>query len=283
MSAFSTIIDLSCFGSLVSISSVTGQPVATNFNDDKCFTPLGDVIPHFFDNDEGNDQCECIVSYNPFTAECKRQIDGKSTSAGRKLGPVLSGDGFGVSIFGEDKEFKCIDDMLRKIWRNFFLSCKVHSLDGITPIEAAKTPEGRGKLEKFFNANYGHLQNSLRQRMRGETEAGFFQRHYLQHKLSGMPSRLLPRAWVRWKLGLDSIADGATRFAKEEAIFTGADGTHFFRHTCSSCPKLMDRALVCERCRCRRYCSRECQKKDWKEHKKHCVPAAASEEEAKEK
>ena len=201
------------------------------------------------------------------------------------LGPDLSGDDFGFSIFGDDKEFKCIDDMLRKIWRNFFLSCKVHKLDGITPIEAAKTPVGRGKLEEFFKANYGHLPISLRQRMRSESEAGFFQRHYLYHKLSGMPSRLLPRAWVRWRLGLDNVADGARFFAKEEAIFKGTDGNHFFRHICSSCPKILDRALVCERCRCRRYCSRECQVKDWKAHKLLCMPATPvpSEKEATEK
>ena len=270
MSAFSSIIDLSCC------------TIAPGFNDDRCFQPVGNVIPKFFNNDEGNDLKECIVFLNPFTAECKRQIDVRSTSAGPKLGPVLSGDDSGFSIFGDEKEFKCIDDMLRKIWRDFFLSCKVHKLDGTTPIEAVKTPAGRGKLGQFFNANY-NLPSSLRQRMRGETEAGFFQRFYLQYKLSGMPSRLLPHAWARWKLGLDIIADGATRFAQEEAIFKGADGTHFFRHICSSCPKVLDRALVCERCRCRRYCSRECQKTDWKEHKKHCVPAASRVEEAKEK
>mmetsp|Transcript_19975 Transcript_19975/g.49097 ORF Transcript_19975/g.49097 Transcript_19975/m.49097 type:complete len:366 (+) Transcript_19975:78-1175(+) len=33
--------------------------------------------------------------------------------------------------------------------------------------------------------------------------------------------------------------------------------------------------LLCSRCRLTRYCSKECQRADWKEHKKTCVPATS--------
>lgn len=41
---------------------------------------------------------------------------------------------------------------------------------------------------------------------------------------------------------------------------------------CSCCQKLSKHALVCSGCQINRYCDRICQKKDWREHKRLCVP-----------
>ena len=42
---------------------------------------------------------------------------------------------------------------------------------------------------------------------------------------------------------------------------------------CSHCRKTKDKLLVCGGCRKASYCAPECQKADWKEHKKNCVKA----------
>ena len=41
---------------------------------------------------------------------------------------------------------------------------------------------------------------------------------------------------------------------------------------CQLCPVLMqsNQGKACSACNCRVYCSRECQKKDWKQHKPEC-------------
>jgi MYND finger len=156
-----------------------------------------------------------------------------------------------------------IVELKRTTWRGWFLQ-SIPFLDGMTPVEASKSVEGTKKLDALF-ALYGQ--------MSANTPAD---------GLCVNP----PRDWARWRLGLDIVADGAARFAKEEAIFKGSDGDATValyisggvvadeggKNICNFCSKKMDRPLVCGRCRCRRYCSTECQKKEWKEHKKYCVP-----------
>ena len=39
---------------------------------------------------------------------------------------------------------------------------------------------------------------------------------------------------------------------------------------CRSCLKSEYKILLCSKCKCMRYCSKECQKKDWKRHKSEC-------------
>jgi len=41
---------------------------------------------------------------------------------------------------------------------------------------------------------------------------------------------------------------------------------------CSNCGKHWTRLLICSVCKFARYCSKECQKENWKEHKKVCRP-----------
>ena len=42
--------------------------------------------------------------------------------------------------------------------------------------------------------------------------------------------------------------------------------------TCENCKGRERKMMVCGQCRQAYYCSRECQKKDWKQHKKSCAP-----------
>lgn len=42
--------------------------------------------------------------------------------------------------------------------------------------------------------------------------------------------------------------------------------------TCENCKEREKKMMVCGQCRQAYYCSRECQKKNWKEHKKSCSP-----------
>lgn len=42
--------------------------------------------------------------------------------------------------------------------------------------------------------------------------------------------------------------------------------------TCENCKERETKMMVCGQCRQAYYCSRECQKKNWKEHKKSCLP-----------
>ena len=44
---------------------------------------------------------------------------------------------------------------------------------------------------------------------------------------------------------------------------------------CKNCGKEASKMQKCSRCRLVRYCSRDCQLADWKEHKKSCKKAAA--------
>lgn len=46
--------------------------------------------------------------------------------------------------------------------------------------------------------------------------------------------------------------------------------------TCILCGKVPPKPLRCSRCRLTYYCSKECQKSDWKNHKKNCLPKETS-------
>ena len=81
MSLFSTIIDLNSYGIIYAVSNVTGQTSTPDFQDDICFNPV-DVIPLLFDNEEVKEPKECIISWNCFTAQCKRQIDVRRSNTG---------------------------------------------------------------------------------------------------------------------------------------------------------------------------------------------------------
>lgn len=57
--------------------------------------------------------------------------------------------------------------------------------------------------------------------------------------------------------------------AAKEAIKNG-DGK-----LCSFCMKIVEKKMNCSRCKKAFYCNVDCQRKDWKAHKKLCVAAAA--------
>lgn len=142
-----------------------------------------------------------------------------------------------------------------------------------TPVEASKTSEGRVKLEELL-AFYDHM--NAQPGATFDSDSGF----------NCNP----PSLWVRWKLGIDQNANGAIVFAKEEAFFKGDDGeaaTALYstgggvaaegsKITCNFCLAEMEKPKVCAKCKCRRYCSVECQRGDWKEHKKYCVQGGGS-------
>mmetsp|Transcript_38477 Transcript_38477/g.93087 ORF Transcript_38477/g.93087 Transcript_38477/m.93087 type:complete len:170 (+) Transcript_38477:813-1322(+) len=48
-------------------------------------------------------------------------------------------------------------------------------------------------------------------------------------------------------------------------------------YVCQHCKKQdsLEKLMYCGRCQTTNYCSRECQKADWRKHKKTCVPAAS--------
>ena len=45
---------------------------------------------------------------------------------------------------------------------------------------------------------------------------------------------------------------------------------------CQLCGKEAQKMKKCSVCKLARYCTEECQLKDWKEHKKSCKPKAAA-------
>lgn len=47
-------------------------------------------------------------------------------------------------------------------------------------------------------------------------------------------------------------------------------------HTCGGCRKVSDKFLSCAECKLMRYCSKECQRRDWPHHRPNCKVAAAS-------
>jgi hypothetical protein len=64
---------------------------------------------------------------------------------------------------------------------------------------------------------------------------------------------------------------------KENAKRTAAaHGTHYkgknLDHECNTCGATPPALSKCAACGAVKYCSKECQKKDWKQHKKVCKP-----------
>jgi hypothetical protein len=47
-----------------------------------------------------------------------------------------------------------------------------------------------------------------------------------------------------------------------------------FKRVCSACGRFIDAKLLsrCARCKKARYCSKECQKDAWSDHKADCIP-----------
>ena len=147
----------------------------------------------------------------------------------------------------------------RNHWRSWFIG-PIPMLDNISPIQAAKTAEGKCKLKALL---------SMYDKFSGSSAN--------TSNISFNP----PSNWVRWKLKLTFEADGDVTYANEEEIFKGDDGAAsmalYTEETekdiesklCNFCLK-GDGTFQCATCRSRRYCSKVCQRADWKDHKKYC-------------
>ncbi|EDQ89827.1 uncharacterized protein MONBRDRAFT_7779 [Monosiga brevicollis MX1] len=48
-----------------------------------------------------------------------------------------------------------------------------------------------------------------------------------------------------------------------------------FKPACAACGRVLEQALQCSRCKASYYCNRECQRLQWKEHKRVCRPPTA--------
>ena len=156
------------------------------------------------------------------------------------------------------------EGFIRTHWRGWFMG-QISALDDTSPNDASKTPEGRKKLEDLLT-----LYDSM--------NAGMG---------SGSSFQVNPDSgWVRWRLALPGGAseeDGARLFAEEERIFRGDDtvAAMMLNHpktagvnlagpdTCNVCLK-QGKTMLCGKCKYRRFCSSECQKRDWPDHKRYC-------------
>ena len=159
--------------------------------------------------------------------------------------------------------FESIDDMRRSVWRSWFIT-PLAELNNESPNIACNSPEGKAKIVSLLR-RYEDPNCPESERIKAP-----------------------PPAYARWKLGIDEVPDGATRFAEEEILFKGNDspaalalltrneGSENSKNICNFCLQWMKNPLMCSRCRCRRYCSPECQKKEWKDHKRYCIPAPGS-------
>ena len=173
------------------------------------------------------------------------------------------------------KNYNSMDDFKRTLWRSWFMA-SIPMLGDVSPIEAAKTTQGRQKLEELLN-QYDKFRSTMPTSDSSE-------------RIDGNP----PSDWVKWKLKLNGAAlDGEIRFSEYEKIYNGDDGKaalalnddtlgeyKMSKISCNVCMKEnKDDIQVCSRCKSRRYCSRECQTKDWSDHKKLCrvsyLPTAA--------
>jgi len=79
-----------------------------------------------------------------------------------------------------------------------------------------------------------------------------------------------------WSKGTSNPS--ATNQAEVKQALTKAQQS-FQNNTCIRCGKANSHSL-CARCQKVKYCSRECQKEHWKEHKQFCVPTKQNEDEA---
>ena len=69
-----------------------------------------------------------------------------------------------------------------------------------------------------------------------------------------------------------SVAAGADGAGGAAANATAATAAAADPECCAVCGKASAKLLTCTRCRARRFCSRECQARDWKSHKPNCFP-----------
>jgi len=85
------------------------------------------------------------------------------------------------------------------------------------------------------------------------------------HLLSNLVDEMCPSQWVpRWgKMLGDSVGSSSLEFTTPRTPGEN-DGR------CKSCGTQQPKLLVCSRCEGVRYCSAECQRRDWKEHKPSC-------------
>ena len=153
----------------------------------------------------------------------------------------------------------------RDHWRSWFIG-SIPALNNMSPKQAAQTESGRRLVNNLLNEYDG-----LREAARDGTSM----------------DANVPSAWVRWKLNFPgSPPNGETLFAEEERIFKGTDSPAYLaqimgtkdveggKSICNYCLKDDKDLLVCSRCRARRYCSKDCQKQDWSDHKKYCKESA---------
>lgn len=72
--------------------------------------------------------------------------------------------------------------------------------------------------------------------------------------------------------GTDGLNDFKTIIRRLKRFRKGGRNIRFgqVKTYCVKCGKFLEKVKKCSRCKIAFYCSRECQKEDWSEHKKHC-------------
>lgn len=165
--------------------------------------------------------------------------------------------------------FDPFTQMKSQFWNKWFVE-DIPALDNLSPIDAAKTAQGRRKLDELLA-----LYDSFRD---GSSSMGSIDTN-------------IPTKYAKWKLGYGE--GSASEFAEEEAILNFQDSNpkrstqRKERHTtrlekkkaaiwiprrCEvpGCSKCGEDVKACSRCQCAYYCGRDHQKEDWDRHKLDC-------------
>ena len=171
-----------------------------------------------------------------------------------------------------ENKFDSFDDMKRSMWRTYFLG-PCPDLDNMSPMEASKTAHGRKLLESHMRHREMFEEDtstSTSTTNPEDAEVG---------EVCELKGFNPPSQYIRWKLGLVNIPDGAMKFKAEEDFYNGNDSPAAIatlnagkqadggKDICNFCAKKGSKGvklLICSRCKSRRYCSKECQKRDWK-------------------
>ena len=101
-----------------------------------------------------------------------------------------------------ENKFKSIDEMRRSMWRRYFLGPSL-DLNNMSPMEAAKTPEGRVLLEAHLKARE-RFEAAEKVNDDGDDEVKI---------VRGVNP---PSEYIKWKIGLSNITDGESKFKAEE-------------------------------------------------------------------
>lgn len=156
-----------------------------------------------------------------------------------------------------------------QMWNRWFQSA-IPMLDNQTPIDAAKTPRGRKKLDELL---------------------AFYDKMSADMPANGSPNCNVPTKYAKWKLGYGQ--GSPQEFIQEESILNYQSSSQQRptvrkeRHTqrlekkkvaiwipmrceVSGCLKRGDDVKSCSSCGCAYYCGKDHQNQDWNRHKLDC-------------